>query len=59
MKTLPGIFLSFLVGFAAAYYYVALQNTAAIAYNSGGVDAMVKMCPSLVDKFKSPAPAPK
>lgn len=56
MKTLPLIAISLIIGFAAGFYYVAIQNTYRVAYGDGAVEAMTKVCPALTDKFKAPLP---
>lgn len=55
MKIPYSLILGIVLGCVATFYYMAIQNSAFLAYDRGAVEAMKTACPALTDKFQAPA----
>lgn len=55
MRTLPLFLIGILFGAIAMFYYMAIQNTANLAYQNGALSVMRENCPSYLAKFEAPA----
>lgn len=54
MKTPTSIIVGIVIGAVAMFYYMAIQNTANLAYQNAVADMAKAVCPSLIAKVEAP-----